>query len=114
MMLSFLVRKPQVSDPCPEEHYENAVGLLFPDNVQTYHGDAGSHLTYLSTRFGDIELGLSQPDDQSEHVLFAHHLWNSGIQMSEFISQANDSTTDLRDGRWSVEGEKVLEVGAGV
>ena len=113
-MLTFLVRKPQVQEPSSEEIYENAVGLLFPDNVRTYHGDPGSSVTYLSKRFGEIELKLSDPHDQDEHVLFAHHIWNSGIQMSEFISQANDPTRDTRDIRWNVGGEKVLEMGAGV
>ena len=116
-MLTFLIRRPEDSGPHPEDHFDNAIGLLFPDNVRTYHGDPGSHVTYLSKRFGDIELNLSDPHgdpyNQTDHLLFAHHLWNSGIQMSEFISQANDPKRDDRDGRWNVEGEKVLEVGAG-
>jgi len=113
-MLTFLLRKPQPPDPTPEENFENAVGLLFPDNVRTFHGDPGSHITYLSKRFGDLELRLFEPYDQDEHVLFAHHIWNSGIQMSEFIGQANDPMKEAHDDRWNVEGEKVLELGAGV
>ena len=112
-MLTFLVRKPEIPDPAPENNFENAVGLLFPDNVQTFHGDAGSRLSYLSKRFGDIELSLSCPDDQNEHLLFAHHIWNSGIQLSEFISQANDPALDSHDSQWNVKGERVLDVGAG-
>lgn len=112
-MLTFLVRKPEILGSTPEDNFENAVGLLCPDNVRTFHGDAGSNITYISKRFGDIELKLSDPYDHTEHVLFAHHIWNSGIQMSEFISQANDPVRDTKDSRWSVEGETVLEVGAG-
>ena len=112
-MLTFLIRKPQIPDPPSEDVYENAVGLLFPDNVPTFHGDAGSQVTYLSKRFGDIQLSLSNPYDQNDHVLFAHYIWNSGIQMSELISQANDPKKDVKDSRWNVEGKKVLELGAG-
>ena len=112
-MLTFLVRKSHDFEPPSEGIHEDAVGLLIPDNVRTYHGDPGSSITYLSKRFGGLELHLSDPLEQSEHVLFAHHIWNSGIQMSEFISQANDPMKDARDGRWNVAGEKVLELGAG-
>lgn len=112
-MLTFLIRKPQVPQATPEDIYSNAIGLLFPDNVLTYHGDPGSYVTYLSKRFGNIELNLVDPYDHGEHVLFAHHIWNSGIQMAEFISQANDPSRVEKDGRWNVEGEQVLELGAG-
>lgn len=112
-MLTFLIRKPQPADTTPEEIYSNAVGLLFPDNVLTYHGDPGSCVTYLSKRFGNIELSLVDPYDHGEHVLFAHHIWNSGIQMAEFISQANDPMKTEKVGRWNVAGEQILELGAG-
>ncbi|KAL6713298.1 hypothetical protein ACLMJK_008763 [Lecanora helva] len=112
-MLTFLIRKPEIPNPSPEDNNENAVGLLFRDNVRTFHGDAGSHVTYLSSRFGDIKLSLSEPNNQDEHTLFAHHIWNSGIQMSEFISNANYEKSLHEDKRWNVEGEKVLELGSG-
>ena len=113
-MLTFLIRKPPVPTEEPEDIYSNAVGLLFPDNVKTFHGDAGSHVIYLSKRFGDIKLNLADPHGQEDHVLFAHHLWNSGIQMAELISQATDPSVKSKDDRWNVTGEKVLELGAGV
>ena len=112
-MLTFLIRTPQVNHTDPEEIHTNAVGLLLPDNVLTYHGDPGSHVTYLSKRFGNIELNLVDPLDHEEHRLFAHHIWNSGIQLAEFISQASDKAKMEKDGRWNVEGEQVLELGAG-
>ena len=112
-MLTFRIRKPQIPDTSPEDIYSNAVGLLFPDNVRTYHGDAGSHVTYVSKRFGDLELSLVDPYDQGEHVLFAHHVWNSGIQMAEFISQAGPVANQEEKSKWCVEGEKILELGAG-
>ena len=112
-MLTFLLRKSQITEPAPEDHFDNAVGLLFPDNVRTFHGDPGSDMVYASKRFGDLKLRLSEPSTQDEHVLFAHHIWNSGIQMAEFISKASDPTNDTPDERWKLGGERVLELGAG-
>ena len=112
-MLTFLIRTPEVPVESSEEVYSNAVGLLFPDNLRTCHGDAGSHVTYLSKRFGDMELHLADPLSEEDRTLFAHYIWNSGIQMAEFIGQANDPSKTERDTRWDVEGETVLELGAG-
>lgn len=114
-MLTFKIRLPEVPVSA-EDIYSNAVGLLFPDNLRTFHGDPGSHITYVSKRFGDMELSLVDPHDQDERVLFAHHIWNSGIQMAEFISDASVPTTKEggeRDGRWDVNGRTVLELGSG-
>ena len=114
-MLTFKIRLPEVP-VSTDDIYSNAVGLLFPDNVHTFHGDAGSHITYLSKRFGDMKLTLVDPHDHDEHVLFAHHIWNSGIQMAEFISDATDPATHKegeRENRWDVTGHSVLELGSG-
>ena len=117
-MLTFKIRLPEVPAPPCEDIYSNAVGLLFPDNVRTFHGDPGSHITYLSKRFGEMQLSLVDPHDQDEHVLFAHHIWNSGIQMAEFISDGSDLAKKQeegeRDARWDVTGHSVLELGSGV
>lgn len=115
-MLTFKIRLPEVPNPTADEIYSNAVGSLFPDNVRTFHGDPGSHITYLSKRFGEMKLSLVDPHDQDERVLFAHHIWNSGIQMAEFISDASDLTKEEeeRDAKWDVTGHSVLELGSGV
>ena len=112
-MLTFLIRTPEVPVESPEDVYSNAVGLLFPDNLRTFHGDPGSHVTYLSRRFGSIDLSLADPLKQEDRTLFAHYIWNSGIQMAEFISQANGPGEVEKDIKWNVEGEAVLELGAG-
>ena len=113
-MLTFKIRLPEVPVSSAEDIYSNAVGLLFPDNLRTYHGDPGSHVTYLSKRFGDMKLNLVDPHDQDMRVLFAHHIWNSGIQMAEFISDASDPAKEGgRDNRWDVTGHSVLELGSG-
>ena len=118
-MLTFKIRTPEVPAPSTEDIYSNAVGLLFPDNLRTFHGDPGSHITYVSKRFGDMPLRLADPRDQEERVLFAHHIWNAGIQMAEFISDARDPTVKQKegaesvDGSWDVTGHSVLELGSG-
>ena len=113
-MLTFKIRLPEAPVSSATEIYSSAVGLLFPDNLRTFHGDPGSHITYLSRRFGDMKLSLVDPHDQDERVLFAHHIWNSGIQMAEFISDASDSAkAEGRDGRWDVTGHSLLELGSG-
>lgn len=112
-MLTFKIRLPEVP-VSTEEIYSNAVGLPLPDNLRTFHGDPGSHITYLSKRFGDMKLSLVAPRDQDERVLFAHHIWNSGIQMAELISDATDPTKEgEREARWDVTGHTVLELGSG-
>ena len=112
-MLTYLIRTPEVPVESAEDVYSNAVGLLFPDNLRTFHGDPGSYVTYLSKRFGDIELRLADPFNEEDRTLFAHYIWNSGIQMAEFISQANDPSKNEKDLKWDVEGETILELGAG-
>lgn len=67
----------------------------------------------MSKRFGKIKLNLAPSYEQQEHVLFAHHIWNAGIQMAEFISLATDDEVGEKDRRWGVAGETVLELGAG-
>ena len=113
-MLTFKIRLPEVPSSSADDIYSNAVGMLFPDNVRTFHGDPGSHITYLSERFGEMKLSLVDPHDQDERVLFAHHIWNSGIQMAEFISDATGPTKkEERDARWNMTGHSVLELGSG-
>lgn len=47
---------------------------------------------------------------------FTQYLWNSGVQMGELIGNAvvkDGKATSIRKMLWNVEGEKVLELGAG-
>ncbi|KAK5135454.1 hypothetical protein LTR08_005242 [Meristemomyces frigidus] len=96
-------------DEEPEDIFACAPGLIFTDDLRTHHGDPGSTIIYKSKRFGDIELRTADPEVEDERRLFAQYLWNAGIKMVELIS---DETAN--DGSWSVMGERVLELGAGV
>ncbi|EME87717.1 uncharacterized protein MYCFIDRAFT_75560 [Pseudocercospora fijiensis CIRAD86] len=93
-------------DEEPEDIFASAPGLIFPDDTRDMHGDDRSVLVYKSQRFGDIELRTANPEQEADRQLFAHYLWNAGIKMAELISNEPDA-------RWTVKGERVLELGAG-
>jgi len=108
-MLSSLIRlPPPPSDPSIEDIFSCALGLIFTDDLQNQHGNPGSTVIYKSKRFGDIELQLTDPEGEDSRKLFSQYLWNASVQVAEFIS-----AEDGQDDRWNVEGERVLELGAG-
>ena len=92
-----------------EDIYASAAYLIFPDDTRTNHGDPGSFLVYQSRRFGHIELSIADPEREDERQLFSHYLWNAGIKLAELVSDA-----ETEGNVWSVEGHRVLELGAGV
>ena len=100
---------PPDTDEDVEDIFAAAPGLIFTDDLRNTHGDPGSIVIYKSKRFGDIELRTADPNDENERQLFSHYLWNAGIKMAELISD-----NEAESGKWSVKGEKVLELGAGV
>lgn len=147
-MLTSLIRNPpsKASDEeeqeSPEDILDNtSLTIFYPDAQRTFHGDPGSHIIYMSKRYGDIRLQLADPQGGDERWLFAHHLWNSSVLLAELISNeaaraertnwhgvdnegSDDNTRALAKadsdqaeleaaGRWSVKGERVLELGAG-
>ena len=120
-MLSSLIRVPTTSESSSvEDIFSSALGLVFTDDLCNHHGDPGSSVIYKSKRFGDLELRLVEPSGEDERKLFAHYLWNAAVLMAEMIAgveeeEENDGR-DVKIGRgseWSVEGEEVLELGAG-
>ena len=113
-MLTSLIRLPKLPpDPrfTVEDIYASSVTTLFPDDAQTQHGDAGSYVIYKSKRFGDLEFWLTDPSLDHERQLFAHLVWNAGVQMAEYISGL---ATGAEDESWDITGHKVLELGAGM
>lgn len=107
-MLSSLVRLPSPpndTDIQVEDIFSSALGLIFTDDLRNQHGDPGSSVIYKSQSYGDIELRLTDPAGEDSRNLFSQYLWNAGVQMAEYVGEER--------GKWSVEGEKVLELGAG-
>ena len=101
-MLTDKVRVEQASDDAePEDIFADATSM-FPDETRNIHGDPGSTVVYAS-RFGDIRLAVADPGGESNRKLFAHYLWNASIYCADMIER----------GTWQVEGETVLELGAG-
>ncbi|KAK4554940.1 hypothetical protein LTR86_008088 [Recurvomyces mirabilis] len=97
----------------PEDIFASAPGLIFPDDLLNHHGDTESTIIYKSRRFGDIELTVADPQGEDERRLFSHYLWNAGVKMAELVSGADD-TGEVEGEEWSVRGQRVLELGAGV
>lgn len=97
---------PPDADEEPEDIFATAPGLIFPGDTRNQHGDPGATIVYKSPSFGNIELRTADPEGEDERQLFSHYLWNAGIKLANLISRKDDS-------KWSVEGERVLELGAG-
>lgn len=110
--LSSLVRVVSIienSDPDPEDIFASAPGFLFTDDLTNSHGSPDSLIVYKNTRFGDFKLTTADPSDNDERQLFSHYLWNAGVKLAELLSHGDEH----HDKRWNLEGERVLELGAG-
>lgn len=114
-MFSSLIQPLNPPNPSAEDVFSAALGLISPEDVSVLHGDPGSFVTYLSTRFGNLELKLAEPRTEGERKLFAQYLWNAGVLMAELIGSSDVVREDRSRGvkRWAVKGERVLELGAG-
>ncbi|EPS35639.1 hypothetical protein H072_10934 [Dactylellina haptotyla CBS 200.50] len=88
-------------DPDDIDFFESSLTTIFGD-VRNQHGDPGQSVTYTSPKYGGIKLGLADVNKE-ETRLFSHHLWNAGVEVAAMIE----------NGELQVEGETVLELGAG-
>ncbi|RMY28143.1 hypothetical protein D0866_09625 [Hortaea werneckii] len=100
---------PPDRDEDPEDIFAAAPGLIFTDDFQNLHGDKGYTIVYKS-KWGPIELKTADPQAEGERQLFSHYLWNASISLAERISYDGDGGNNT----WSVKGERVLELGAGI
>ncbi|KAH8793934.1 putative methyltransferase-domain-containing protein [Hyaloscypha finlandica] len=83
------MRGPPGADPesnGPEDVLSSSLAVIFPDDITNQH----------------------DPQGEDSKKLFSHFLWNAGLQLAEFIEEGDEQGRD-----WSVDGEKVLELGAG-
>lgn len=136
--------KSQTAEPEPEDIFQYSLGLIFTDDLQIQHGDPGTTVKYRSNGYGDLEFEVADPQGEEERTKFAHYLWNAGVLMSELVGgreherdereEKRDSLQETEDEawgkrsfekrewwldeeeekKWSVKGESVLELGAGV
>ncbi|OMP87064.1 putative nicotinamide N-methyltransferase [Diplodia seriata] len=138
-MLPNLLRiTPRSPTEDPEDVFATALGTIFTDDLRNQHGDPGCVIAYLSRRLdGPVDLHVADPQGEEERKKFAHYLWNAGVLMAELCGGRpawgggeEDRVLGglewrLHAGRewwvdageeacWRVEGERVLELGAGV
>jgi hypothetical protein len=107
------------TDDSPEDILSTFLPHLLPDDAPSFHGDPGQTLLYTSPRYGDLNIMVPSYPDSSNTTsvdagrkLFAHFLWSAGMVVAEGIEVADGSRS--KGDIWVVEGERVLELGAGV
>jgi len=139
MLLSSLVtlRHPESHVPTPEDIFDSLRCAVFTDDLQNQHGDdAETTIVYKSAKYGALEFRAADVNGEDQRQKFAHYLWNAGVLMGELVGgrpdvvvEGDDDDDDDDDdqgwkdgewwfgteeeGKWSVEGETVLELGAG-
>jgi nicotinamide N-methyltransferase len=118
--------------PTPEDIFSSTLGSIFTDDLQNQHGtDIDTSIIYSSARFGSLEFRTADVNGEEQRRKFAHYLWNAGVLMGELVAGRGgevkygdeEREENLGEGGWwvgeeearcwSVEGEKVLELGAG-
>lgn len=132
-----LVPKDEQAQLDPEDIFASALSLLFPDDPQVCHGDPENLIEYHSRCFQKrLLLTTADPAGEDERRRFAHYVWNSSLLMAEFVggrpselewrSQGQEQETLQEEQSdewwlnqdeqrlWSVQGQKVLELGAGL
>ncbi|KAI9796792.1 MAG: hypothetical protein M1835_003148 [Candelina submexicana] len=118
-MLTSKIRLPPNSTNTPEDILSSSLHILYPDDLCNQHGEPGSQVIYTSSQFGDIELRLADPQGEEQRLLFSHYLWNAGVLLAELLGNDGVDEIDENAGggplgkKWSVKGERVLELGAG-
>ena len=120
-MLTDRIRLSGGTDDEPEDILSSCLGVIFPDDITHHHGDKDSSVVYLSPAFGPLEISVADPQAEDHRRLFSHFLWNAGLQLAEFIEDGSSSGDNGGEGgdngsgrcEWDVNGQRVLEVGAG-
>jgi hypothetical protein len=135
MLLPSLIslRRPLTTPLTPEDIFGSSLGGIFTDDLQNQHGDdPETTILYRNARYGELEFWTADVNGEEQRRKFAHYLWNAGVLMGELVGgrpngdEGNDMGEDdegwkngewwvdeEEEKRWSVEGETVLELGAG-
>ena len=126
-----------------EDILASASDQLFPDSTRVFHGDASTRVRYNSAAYGPLELSVTDPADEHERSKFAHALWNASVLLCEMIGSGGGTAAGslldenkrkeekeayfgrkeslnagtmfegLDSETWNMNGESVLELGAG-
>lgn len=139
MLLPSLIslRRPTSVPLEPEDIFGSSLGGIFTDDLQNLHGDdPETVILYRSAKYGELELRTADVNGEEQRRKFAHYLWNAGLLVGELVGgrateeQAANSiehgdggedgwkegewwVSKEEERRWSVQGETVLELGAG-
>jgi hypothetical protein len=123
----------------PEDIFSSSLGGIFTDDLQNLHGDdPDTVIVYRSRKHGDLEFRTADVNGEEQRRKFAHYLWNAGILMAEIacgrstkngecmgrvdVEREGEGEEGLRkewwlseeeEKDWSVQGHRVLELGAG-
>ncbi|KAF1922761.1 uncharacterized protein M421DRAFT_350085 [Didymella exigua CBS 183.55] len=137
MLLPTLIdlRRPEGKELDPEDIFGSSLGGVFTDDLQNQHGDdPETVIVYKNAQHGNLEFQTADINGEEERRKMAHYLWNAGVLMAELVGGRPEEGQSLqidvfgnegwKDGEWwvsreeerlwSVEGESVIELGAGV
>lgn len=131
------LRRPPDAPLEPEDIFGSSLGGVIADDLQNQHGeDPGTVIIYRNAKYGEIELRTADVNGEEQRRKFAHYLWNAGVLIAELVTGRIEDgegklekdttydeftrwengewwTSEEEEKRWSVKGEKVLELGAG-
>jgi hypothetical protein len=113
----------------PEDIFSSTLGSIFTDDLQNLHGDdPDTVIIYNNAKHGELEFRTADVNGEEQRTKFAHYLWNAGILMAELIGgrpegSREEDGEEWKEGEWwtgkeeekawGVQGETVLELGAG-
>ncbi|KAJ5776439.1 uncharacterized protein N7511_001450 [Penicillium nucicola] len=117
----------EIDDESQEDIFSSYLAHLLPDDAPSFHGDPGQHLLYSSPRYGELDIMVpsypGESQNRSDEIaagqtskvdegrkLFAHFLWSAAMVVADEIELADEADSK---NTWAVEGETVLELGAG-
>lgn len=87
--------------PADQEKWPDYLRMQYP----------GATIIYNSGDFAELEITLPpSPHHRKDSDLLAHYLWDSSLLLSQLIAGSNPRNIDPR---WSVQDERVLELGSG-
>lgn len=131
------LRRPKFATLQPEDIFGSSLGGIFTDDLQNQHGDdSDTVILYNNAKYGELEFRTADVDGEEQRRKFAHYLWNAGVLMGELVGgrpnvdeasargNADEDENGWKNGewwideeeekQWSVRGETVLELGAGM